>query len=147
MFRKALNQFSYDLYYHIYVWGMCVLTTVLLIVTNTYGISLDGTSCWICKSDKFAQLLFFGPLMLYFLISLFVLHIFPKNNINDDINYNNNNNIYSLEWHYRTRFSEWSLYFERKEVRKEFSSACFSSSSCFLQSGYVSAIDQCYLTL
>jgi hypothetical protein len=73
MFRKALNQFSYDLYYHIYVWGICILTTVLLIVSNTYGISLDGTSCWICKEDKYAQLLFFGPLMLYFTISLYVI--------------------------------------------------------------------------
>ena len=71
-----MNPKTYVIFYHGYVWSISAVTTILLFSsgymggTPAYGISGDGT-CWIgTEANQWWQLLFLGPLILYFIISV-----------------------------------------------------------------------------
>eukprot|EP01132_Coremiostelium_polycephalum_P004756 gene4756-5935_t len=57
----------YSKWYHFWVWGLSIVTTVLMFSLGTIGPSGDGT-CWI-QGIKM-RLLFFIPLLIYFSVSL-----------------------------------------------------------------------------
>eukprot|EP00026_Physarum_polycephalum_P003512 Phypoly_transcript_03525.p1 GENE.Phypoly_transcript_03525~~Phypoly_transcript_03525.p1 ORF type:complete len:593 (+),score=54.51 Phypoly_transcript_03525:31-1779(+) len=61
---------SYSKYYHMFVWSLSGFTTCVMFIFSTHiGPSGDGT-CWIHKNDDALRLLFFVPLIIYFLISI-----------------------------------------------------------------------------
>ena len=67
---------SYVAAYHLYVWTLSIVTTTVLMSTKlylsspAYGVSIDGT-CWIgSTASVWWQLLFIGPLAVYFLVSI-----------------------------------------------------------------------------
>eukprot|EP01129_Flabellula_baltica_P011973 TRINITY_DN5338_c0_g1_i1.p1 TRINITY_DN5338_c0_g1~~TRINITY_DN5338_c0_g1_i1.p1 ORF type:complete len:678 (-),score=125.49 TRINITY_DN5338_c0_g1_i1:209-2242(-) len=75
-------------FYHLYVWGMATITSCLMVYdyedgTLLFGPSGDGT-CW-TKPGKFTSgLLFYGPLGVYFLLSLVVMTILIRSLITLD---------------------------------------------------------------
>ncbi|KAJ3178643.1 phosphatidylinositol-4-phosphate 5-kinase-like protein 1 [Geranomyces variabilis] len=58
--------------YHYIIWGYCVISAVVLGVTNQIGFTEDGT-CWIIGKQNPFRLLFYGPLFVSFLFALFAV--------------------------------------------------------------------------
>eukprot|EP01097_Dermamoeba_algensis_P009958 TRINITY_DN7180_c0_g1_i1.p1 TRINITY_DN7180_c0_g1~~TRINITY_DN7180_c0_g1_i1.p1 ORF type:complete len:705 (-),score=151.69 TRINITY_DN7180_c0_g1_i1:190-2004(-) len=64
--------------YHLYVWGVSAGTALSLYMSHAYGPSGDGT-CWFNTDEKFWQLLFYAPVLVYFIsttLSLIICYFF-----------------------------------------------------------------------
>ncbi|PRP83793.1 hypothetical protein PROFUN_08991 [Planoprotostelium fungivorum] len=76
MRNPFVNTQSYNLWYHLWAWGLSLTTTIFMIAFNTNGyevISINGDgTCW---TYDLWQLLFFAPLCLYFIISFVTITI------------------------------------------------------------------------
>lgn len=64
------NTAGFAKFYHIWVWLLAASTTAVMVIAQAYGVSGDGT-CWISNTKY--RLMFFTPLLAYFLISLTTL--------------------------------------------------------------------------
>ncbi|KAI8588824.1 hypothetical protein BDZ88DRAFT_420614 [Geranomyces variabilis] len=58
--------------YHYIIWGYCILSAIVLGVTNQIGFTEDGT-CWIIGKQSPFRLLFYAPLFVSFLFALFAV--------------------------------------------------------------------------
>jgi len=67
--RPFENSSAYNKLYHIWVWGLSGVTSVIMFAARSTGPSGDGT-CWVEGQRSFIRLLFFVPLIIYFAISL-----------------------------------------------------------------------------
>lgn len=65
--KPFLDTSKWGTYYHLWVWVLSGVTTILLVVLNMYGVSGDGT-CWIKGDYNLFRLVFFIPLLAYFVL-------------------------------------------------------------------------------
>ncbi|KYQ93372.1 G-protein-coupled receptor family protein [Tieghemostelium lacteum] len=59
----------YAKFYHMAVWGLSIVTSVMMFSFGSIGPSGDGT-CWVEEQRSPIRLLFFVPLLLYFSLSI-----------------------------------------------------------------------------
>eukprot|EP01113_Clastostelium_recurvatum_P022425 TRINITY_DN2675_c0_g1_i3.p1 TRINITY_DN2675_c0_g1~~TRINITY_DN2675_c0_g1_i3.p1 ORF type:complete len:730 (-),score=189.88 TRINITY_DN2675_c0_g1_i3:24-2213(-) len=70
-----INTSAYVKFYHLFVWGIASLSTILLgIFHHQIGPSGDGT-CWIQDADSPLRLMLFVPLVIYFVLSMSALGV------------------------------------------------------------------------
>ncbi|KAF2069078.1 hypothetical protein CYY_009606 [Polysphondylium violaceum] len=79
--RPFENSSSYNKLYHIWVWGLSAVTSIIMFAARSTGPSGDGT-CWVEGQRSPIRLLFFVPLLIYFAISissLIIAAIYSRN--------------------------------------------------------------------
>ncbi|KAI9105589.1 slime mold cyclic AMP receptor-domain-containing protein [Phlyctochytrium arcticum] len=59
-------------YYHLFVWGFCLFSAVLLAAKDQIGFTEDGT-CWISGKRSPYRLLFYLPLFFSFVVAIFAV--------------------------------------------------------------------------
>eukprot|EP01114_Cavostelium_apophysatum_P012650 TRINITY_DN2883_c0_g1_i1.p1 TRINITY_DN2883_c0_g1~~TRINITY_DN2883_c0_g1_i1.p1 ORF type:complete len:621 (-),score=131.11 TRINITY_DN2883_c0_g1_i1:100-1962(-) len=68
--RNPFSQYGkYNKFFHIYAWTVSLISTIIVVATNNYGESFDGT-CGIKGDDNPMRLLFFVPLFAAFIFAI-----------------------------------------------------------------------------